>query len=403
MVQAIGLPQRLQKYAGRILDVDAHEMMPIQAWTETFGADAQPLVQAWSARGLGEANHANHPNVPDYAGDILPINADIVTVKGCRSPGAGDPVRRLEVMDAMGIDRQLMFPGFGGYAFQLLVNAKNPEFLPMVTGNRAGIGKRGVDLYNEWAVGIAQQGSRIRPVVPVYGDTAEELFTYTKSLVDRGIKAIWLAAPVPPANLSPAHPDLDPFWAMLAEADCVVTLHIGTEGDNLLATTRWREAPAFEGHISMGEFQTDPWSLSVLHLPCQNFLAAMITGGVFVRHPRLRVGVIEVGAYWVGPLAETLDLWHINLGALNSNDGKLTELPSAYIRSNVRVSPFYFEDVAMYIDRYQLEDVICFASDYPHVEGGKDIFNGMYSNLERLGPDILDKFFVGNGAWILPD
>ena len=403
MKQAIALPQRLQNYAGRILDVDAHEMMPVQAWADTFGTEVQPLVDAWTANGLGEASHGNHPNIPDYAGDILPINANIATVKGCRSPGAGDPVRRLEVMDAMGIDRQLMFPGMGGYGLALLMNESNHAFLSTITGDRAGIAKRCIDLYNEWAVGIAQRSNRIRPAAPVYGNTVEELITYAKSLIDRGIKAIWLASPVPPANISPAHPDLDRFWAMLAEANCAITLHIGTEGDRLFATTAWRDAPAFEGHIAMSEFHTDPWSLSVVHLPCQNFLATMITGGVFVRHPKLRVGVIELGAYWVGPLAETLDLWHVNLGALNKNDNKLPDLPSTYIRSNVRVSAFYFEDVAKYIQRYQLEDVVCFATDYPHVEGGKDTLNLMYSNLQHLGPNILDKFFVNNGAWLLPD
>jgi hypothetical protein len=57
---------------------------------------------------------------------------------------SGDTIRRLEVMDAMGIDRQLMFPGFGGYAFQLLSRAKDLEFNFNLAENRAEIGKRGI-------------------------------------------------------------------------------------------------------------------------------------------------------------------------------------------------------------------------------------------------------------------
>jgi predicted TIM-barrel fold metal-dependent hydrolase len=402
MVQAIGLPPGLQKYAGRILDVDSHEMMPIQLWTETFGADAQPLVDAWASHGV-DMHHGNHPHIPDYAGDIMPIESDIFDVKGCRAPGTRDPIRRLEVMDAMGIDRQLMFPGFGGYAFQLLARAAEPEFNSVITESRAEIGKRGVDLYNEWAVGIAKQDSRLRPVAPVYGDTADELFAYTAALVKRGIRAVWFAPTMPPGGLSPAHPDHDRLWAMLAEADCVVSLHVGAEADNFLASYTWRDAPAFEGHKAMSEFRTDPWSLSHFHTPVQNFLTVMITGGVLARHPRLRVGAIECGAYWIGPLAEALDLWHVNMGALNTNSEKLTDLPSAYIRKNVRVTPFYFEDAARYIEIYDLEDVLCFSSDYPHVEGGKDSFHQFYKNIERLGPDIMDKFFFGNATWLLPD
>jgi hypothetical protein len=71
--------------------------------------------------------------------------------------------------------------------------------------------------------------------------------------------------------------------------------------------------------------------------------------------------------------------------------------------SNVRVSPYDFEDIDIYITRYGLEDVLCFASDYRHVEGGGDPVGAWYKRLEPLGQGVVEKFFVTNGKWWLPD
>lgn len=401
----ISLPDQLKPFAGRIVDVDAHEMMPLQEWEKCFGPEIRALCDAWSAKGETDDTHANHPNIPDYEGDVGVIDANIVNVKGSRkAPGTGDPARRLQVLDAMGIGRQLMFPGSAGlYGIQLVINHRDREFLSTITGDRKAYGERCVDLYNEWIIdAFGSSSNRVRAVAPVYGDTVKDLYDRTFKLIKRGVKAIWLPAPSPPGGKSPAHPDLDPYWSMLAEAGVTVTTHLGSEG-NFFETLAWRDAPAFDGHKALSEFKLDPWTLSNIHWQCQNYLATMINGGVFVRHPKLRFASIEVGAYWIGPMMEALDLWHVNLGVFNKNVHKLPELPSHYVKQNVRATIFPFEPIDQYIERYQMDDVLCFATDYPHIEGGKDIFNSLYKKLERLGPKVVEKFFVTNGEWLLPN
>jgi predicted TIM-barrel fold metal-dependent hydrolase len=197
---------------------------------------------------------------------------------------------------------------------------------------------------------------------------------------------------------------------MLAEANVPLTLHIGGELF-FFRTAKWASAKAFEGFKFNEETSMDPWRLSVLHYAPQNFVATMITGGVFDRHPNLRVGVVEYGAHWVGPMAEMLDLWHDNnnsIGLRQFADGsvsrKLPMRPSEYLARNVRVSPFDFEPVGKYIARHRnLEDVYCFASDYPHVEGGKSPLKDFSESLEPLGSEVLEKFFVTNGRLLLPE
>jgi predicted TIM-barrel fold metal-dependent hydrolase len=127
----------------------------------------------------------------------------------------------------------------------------------------------------------------------------------------------------------------------------------------------------------------------------------MVLGGVFERFPRLRVGLMEVGAYWVGPAARRMDLYvKVFPGA---SAAKFSMKPSEYVARNVRVSPFNFEPVDRYFqDDPNLADVFCYSTDYPHVEGTKDSMKNMLAKVEPLGEEITTKFFRTNAEWLLP-
>ena len=77
--------------------------------------------------------------------------------------------------------------------------------------------------------------------------------------------------------------------------------------------------------------------------------------------------------------------------------------PSEYIQRNVRVSPFCFEPVERYLEQFPyLQDVLCFSTDYPHYEGGKDPIQRMLDRVQRFGPDLVEKVFVRNAGWLMP-
>jgi predicted TIM-barrel fold metal-dependent hydrolase len=405
MVEAIALPSGLKSLAGRLNDVDSHEMMPCQMWTEVYGADVKEIADAVAMTSLPWEKDNNSHNVPDWSGDVLEITDALMLVKGPKAPGAVDLKRRHDVMDAMGVRRQLMYPtGLGGWAMTLYMQDKyDPQFLSHVKGDRKGKSKRWLKTYNEWFVQTANMSDRVRTTPFLMGDTVPELMAEAHRMLKAGVRAVFLSPSLPPGGKSPAHPDLEPFWALMEEANCVVTLHLGTEAKFWEHHKVWRDAPVFEGYRDVGEFSMDPWYTANVHYPSQQFLQTAIMGGVFVRHPNLRFGVIECAAYWVGPMMETLDMWYRNLAAFAVAGKRLPELPSTYLKSNVRVSTFPWEDLGMYIDRYGLEDVICFASDYPHIEGGKDMITQMYNKVAPYGDKVLEKYFVTNGAFLLPD
>lgn len=77
--------------------------------------------------------------------------------------------------------------------------------------------------------------------------------------------------------------------------------------------------------------------------------------------------------------------------------------PSDYVRRNVRISCFDFEPVGQYIDHYGLDDVYCYASDFPHHEGGKNPLGRFLESLKGHSEETHRKFFVENAKHVLPD
>jgi len=261
-----------------------------------------------------------------------------------------------------------------------------------------------VKAYNKWGMKVASISPRIRPALPVFGETVDELFQMARELVAAGIRAVWLPTNWLPGGKSPAHPALDPFWELMVANKVAVCLHVGAES-KIYGTDEWSNAPAFQGFRLFAEFKIDPWSRTNAHVTAQNFVSTMVLGGVFDRHPNLYLGVIELGAYWVGPMCDTMDIWYKNLATHQKGTEpcyRLPKKPSDYIRSNVRVSCYDFEEVDVYITRHNLEDVLCFASDYPH-EGGKNPAGAWLNRLKPLGKEIVEKFFVTNAKLLLPE
>ncbi|MGE3618891.1 MAG: amidohydrolase family protein [Acidimicrobiia bacterium] len=395
----------------RMLDIDAHEMTPTHFWGEIFGPVAGELAEL--AVPLFKKTGANDFYNPTLAGDLEPIDEHTVwNIRGTRAPSAFDLSRRVEALDTMGIRRQLVFPSYGLVPMHLQAGPGAAIRHAMELGSRSedeiqDLGRRGLEEYNEWAVRMTGSApDRLRPVAYLSPShrTPGELFAEAKDLVDRGIRAVHLNAGTPPGGRSPADPELDELWAYLAERDVAVTTHLGSEAD-FVATIQWMKAPAFApGKVESHEIGLEPYSFATLHFSHTNWLVCLILGGVFERHPRLRFGVIEAGASWFGPLAESLDMWATKVYAKRL-EPFISMKPSEYMARNVRITPFNnFEDVADMFRRYpQVADCYAFSTDFPHIEGGTDVKRKHLAALDGLGDDVLEKFFATNGELLLPD
>jgi predicted TIM-barrel fold metal-dependent hydrolase len=401
------LPPAIAAFAGEINDIDTHDVVPIASWTEEFSPLMAPLRDAClaiSAQHLGEdvgtPGHIAPPPVDDASIDVH----NVWHLKMEKAPGGINLKKRIEVADFVGVKRQIMFPGAGPVFSQALLNkADDPTVFKNITGDRRGLAIKLIDACNDWVARVSRQQDRVRPTALLIGDTPDELYTRLKKLVDAGVRQIMLSPDTPPGGLSPADTALDKVWALAAEANCPILTHISIS-ENFLKTMVWREAAAFKGWMLGDEFSCDPWTMSNSHIAVQNFVMTMVMGGVFERHPKLRFGCGEFTAHWIGPLADNMDRWDANIPFKHDRGAKtLSMKPSEYLRRNVRVSPFDFEPVGQYIDHFGIEEVYCYASDFPHHEGGKDPIGRFVKSLEGHSQDTLRKFFVENGKVLLPD
>lgn len=107
---------------------------------------------------------------------------------------------------------------------------------------------------------------------------------------------------------------------------------------------------------------------------------------------------------WIGPAAHNMDMWHSHSRIFSQLGGAtpLKQKPSDYFRRNVRATCFDFEDVGRYIDRFGLEEVYCYASDFPHPEGGKFPVEDFARSLAHHSDAVRRKFFVENGDLLIP-
>lgn len=395
----------------RTIDVDGHEFAPPHLWGEIFGPVAArladicgPFIQA-----MGE-DYIHRPG--QSADDAAMTHENVWTLRHTGAPGAFDMRRRLEAMDLMGVRSQLIFPSYGLWG-QILATPEGGgaianalrHFLgdPSEAETRA-LGFAATDEWNDWCVRTtALAPDRLRPVgmLKAPRDVAD-LVGQTRDLVARGVRALLINSGEPPAGLSPAAPELDPFWAFLAESEVPLMAHVGSDL-GFIASAAWSEAPAFAPRKQSFELGFEPYSFATLHLPVQHFLTVMVLGGVFERHPRLRFGAIELGAHWLGPLADNLDMWATTIFAGRIED-TLSLPPSAYLARNVRVTPHNIvEPVAQFFTRYpHLADCYCYSTDYPHLEGGRHINRRMHDLLAPLGEAVLERYFSANGQWLLP-
>jgi hypothetical protein len=95
-----------------------------------------------------------------------------------------------------------------------------------------------------------------------------------------------------------------------------------------------------------------------------------------------------------------MDLW---ADFMNKVGVKYSMKPSEYVRQNVRVTPFWHENLPQIIDRYGLEEIWVFSTDYPHLEGSRDPIGKFRKHMNKINKPGYDyDFFVKNNELLFP-
>jgi predicted TIM-barrel fold metal-dependent hydrolase len=126
----------------------------------------------------------------------------------------------------------------------------------------------------------------------------------------------------------------------------------------------------------------------------------MVFDGVFERFPKLRGGVIELGAGWVPEMLRTLDRAQ---KIFRKTDPQVAALPikaSEYIRRQVRFTPFPGEDVGQMIADAGPE-LFLFSSDYPHPEGTDDPVGRFERTFKDVSDEAKQQFYHRNFEYMM--
>ena len=301
---------------GRLVDCDSHENLPVPLWSDAFGDAAGLLGQQYQAMLSNPDSHLND-FCREGVVDEMEVTAETVWgAKGCSAPSAIDITRRSQVLDAMGVDRQLVFPTMGLMAAQVYIG----RALMGSNGDRTGIseerkkiGAAALREYNDWVIGTTKDvnSDRIRILPFLLLDDLEQMMTETEALLSAGARGVVVAGSLPPAGTSPANPVLDPFWSLLAEANAPFIIHGGPDMYALGAAFSDSPTLRSDSPFSSPELpEIGPYAQTFLEVAPAHFLGTMLLGGVFERHPGLRCGVIECKAMWLPLLMQQLELWN---------------------------------------------------------------------------------------------
>ena len=295
--------------------------------------------------------------------------------------GATQKGERSDSLDIMGVSSQLVFPSVAMARFS------RTSDMDLMYG--------GADALNRGMADFCADDPRLFAVGHVPMSDPERAKVCLEQALELGIRTIWVLSDSVEGR-APSHVDYDPLWAMMEEAGVAVTLHIGS-GVNMppeymnTGVERTLEGSPFNIET------TKPHDVPVLHHSVERWLTCMIYHGVLERFPRLKVGIVELGANWLPTTLANLDIGRFELGKFDTSLDKLSLKPSEYVHRQVRVAPLHMEDTG-WILRNVGKDILMFNTDYPHPEGGSDPFGDFERSLDAVNatPEELDNFYSKN-------
>lgn len=158
---------------------------------------------------------------------------------------------------------------------------------------------------------------------------------------------------------SPADPWYDPFWQIVNDAGVTVVYHGGDSGYGEYMQD-WGEGGTIQS------FDSSPMrSVAMSHKAPFDLMAALISHRLFERFPNLRIASIEMGAFWVPWLLQSLERTY------GQDPSYFFEDPIETFRRHVWIAPFHEDSVLKLKELLGAENLLL-GSDWPHAEGLAD-------------------------------
>jgi len=301
--------------------------------------------------------------------------------KGWEGLGAFDSNERKIANDLLGFKGHIVFPTS---AFDQVLAAKDPFVI-----------QGGVKALNRGMTTFCQEDSRMYGVAYIpFQFGADIALEFLREAIKNEFSVIAIDTIAPEGCKSSTHPDFDPVWREIQESDMAITLHVGIDGG-------WDPVPlSFYNNASLvsphkeGDAPRDALAYMGIGYCAELFLASLIFDGVFERFPRLRVGVVELGASWIVSWMKHLDQSYRAFRRVQDLS-HVKKLPSEYVQKHIKITPFPGEDIGWLLNS-GAEDLLMFATDYPHHEGTDDPIGRYEKTMLTIEETVKRKFYSLN-------
>ncbi|MFT7220866.1 MAG: putative TIM-barrel fold metal-dependent hydrolase [Candidatus Azotimanducaceae bacterium] len=402
----------------RVIDVDAHVHEPVD-WLEQTDSEladklGPPLRFIDVADGLFGISNPGIARLPDEQqpadrwDTVLPgfkKHLEMTDERQSDHHVPGDPFcdapSRLAKCDAEGIDVQFLNPSFLASSFARAARVDRPELAPRIK-----------HCWNEWIMQIVHgHTERLMPVTQInLGDVSGSIKEMTRMRA-LGSRAFSIGeAPVGVRSgragdhalaRSITHSDFEPLWSAAEDLGMAAISHVGFG----------RERIQF-GWANNGASDLTTYSLLSMaiapSLSPQLLLGALVFDGVLERHPKLNVIVEELGISWLPHLVSILDravgrqqpeqLLDDEFRPTYAGSAyQLPLAPSEYLSRQVKVTPLVATEPLRPTLDLVPPGMICFSSDYPHVEGSGGAVEICERQLVDLDVVAREGFYGGIG------
>jgi uncharacterized protein len=256
------------------------------------------------------------------------------------NPAGYDPKARLGILEREGIDAEVIFPSVG----MILCRVKDLDYRKACN-----------DAYNRWLQGFCETApERFLGLATLTLRTVEEGIEELRQARAMGMKGVML--PGDPAIHDYDHACYDPFWEAAVALGLPIHFHILTSDNDDLSVMYQRKTRG----PKIAQF------MSIIR-GVQDILLMFVFGGVFERHPRLKVVCAEADAGWVPHFLYRMDhAYRRHRYWLDT--AKLSKMPSEYFSENIYVT-FQDDFAATHLTALTPTKRLMWASDFPHNDG----------------------------------
>ncbi|MGH7933882.1 MAG: amidohydrolase family protein [Candidatus Binataceae bacterium] len=273
--------------------------------------------------------------------------------------GGWDPEARMADQDRDGVSAEVVYPTVG----MMLCNHPNYDYK-----------KACFDAYNLW---IAEYCAAHPDRLIGLGQTAmlsvEEGIDDVRKMKELGLRGVMM--PGNPQVSDYDDPIYDPFWEAAIDMDMPLSFHILTSKQDSFKT----RGPRINGFLAIIRGN-------------QDLIGTFIFGGVFERHPKLKLVCVEADAGWVPHYMYRMDHAYDRHRSWMMKGRELAKKPSEYFREHIYTT-FQDDWVA-----FQMKDMcnvrrLMWANDFPHSDStwpwSQDVLKEQTKGLNQQEKDFI--------------